>query len=58
MMDDLHQTLEAAQAYGESSNTQVASVGRVLVQLAHLDGPLKLVAPPTPSTRRPSRSIS
>ena len=50
MMDfaTLHQTLEALQAYGESSNTQVASVGRVLVQLAHLDG-LKLVAPPTPS---------
>ena len=51
MMDPaaLHQTLEALHAYGESSNVPVANVGRVLVQLAHLDGPLKLVAPPTAS---------
>ena len=44
---NLHQTLEALHAYGESP-LPVASVGRVLVQLAHLDGPLKLTAQPTP----------
>ena len=43
----LHQTLEALHAYGESP-LPVAGVGRVLVALAHLDGPLKLTAQPTP----------
>ena len=33
----------------ESSSVPVANVGRVLVQLAHLDGPLKLVAPAQPA---------
>ena len=42
----LNQTLEALHAYGEA-NHAVANVGRVLVQLAHLDGPLKLVAQAT-----------
>ena len=51
MMDApaLHQTLEALHAYGESSSVPVANIGRVLVQLAHLDGPLKLVSPPAPA---------
>ena len=42
----LHQTLEALNAYGESP-LPVASVGRVLVQLAHLEGPLKLMGTAT-----------
>ena len=44
----LWKVLELLHAYGnESQAAPVASVGRVLVQLAKLDGPLKLTAQPT-----------